>query len=155
MGGGNQNQPEVAKSQTSLFGMAHRTLLRVRFSDLDPYNHVNHARYLSFFETARVDLLDQMGFSMDRLAQMGLQIVLVEANIRYYTPARLGDEVEIVTMVREVRRASTRWSQAARVDADPVATLEIKAAFTSPAGRPARTPQGFAEATAPYRVKAP
>ncbi len=134
--------------------MAHRTLLRVRFSDLDPYNHVNHARYLSFFETARVDLLDEMGFSMDRLAQMGLQIVLAEANIRYYTPARLGDEIEVVTAVREVRRASTRWSQSARVNADPVATLEIKAAFTNPEGRPRRTPRGFSEATVPYRMEA-
>lgn len=132
--------------------MAHRTVLRVRFSDLDPYNHVNHARYLSFFETARVGLLAEMGFSMDRLAGMGLQIVLVEALIRYFTPARLGDEIEIVTGVREVRRASTRWSQTARVATDAVATLEIKAAFTSPGGKPQRTPPGFAEAADPYRV---
>ena len=131
--------------------MPYRTLQRVRFSDLDPYNHVNHARYLSFFEMARVDLLDEMGFSMDRLAEMGLQIVLVEATIRYNTPARLGDEIEIITRVREVRRASTRWSQRARVGSDPVASLEIKAAFTSPEGKPQRTPPGFAEATMPYR----
>ena len=133
--------------------MPHRTLQRVRFSDLDPYNHVNHARYLSFFEMARVDLLDELGFSMDRLAEMGLRIVLVEANIRYYTPARLGDEIEITTRVREVRRASTRWSQRARVGSDPVAALEIKAAFTSFEGKPQRTPRGFAEATVPYRVE--
>ena len=133
--------------------MPYRTLQRVRFSDLDPYNHVNHARYLSFFEMARVDLLDEMGFSMDRLAEMGLRIVLVEANIRYYTPARLGDEVEITTRVREVRRASTRWSQRAQVGSDPVAALEIKAAFTNFEGKPQRTPRGFGEATVPYRVE--
>ena len=132
--------------------MAYHTVQRVRFSDLDPYNHVNHARYLSYFEMARVDLLDEMGFSMDRLASMGLQIVLVEANIRYYTPARLGDEIRIATRVREVRRASTRWSQIARLGADRVATLEIKAAFTNLDGKPQRTPRGFDEATAPYRV---
>lgn len=131
--------------------MAHRTVLRVRFSDLDPYNHVNHARYLSFFETARVDLLDEMGFSMDRLAEMGLQIVLVEADIRYYTPARLGDEIEVVTGVGEVRRASTRWFQTARVGDDPVATLRIKAAFTNREGKPRRTPRGFAEAALVYQ----
>ena len=132
--------------------MAYHTVQRVRFSDLDPYNHVNHARYLSYFEMARVDLLDEMGFSMDRLASMGLQIVLVEANIRYYTPARLGDEIRITTRVREVKRASTRWSQTARLGSDRVATLEIKAAFTNLNGKPQRTPRGFDEATAPYRV---
>ncbi len=134
--------------------MAHRASLRVRFSDLDSYNHVNHARYLSYFETARVELLDEMGFSMARLAEMGLQIVLVEANIRYFAPARLGDEVEITTSVRQVRRASTRWSQRAEVRSEPVAALEIKAAFTSPEGKPKRTPRGFAEATAPFRINA-
>lgn len=133
--------------------MPYRTLQRVRFSDLDPYNHVNHARYLSFFEMARVDLLDEMGFSMDRLAEMGLRIVLVEAAIRYYTPARLGDEIEITTRVRDVRRASTRWSQSARVGSEQVATLQIKAAFTNHEGRPKRTPGGFAEATGPYRTE--
>ena len=135
--------------------MAHNTVVRARFSDLDPYNHVNHARYLSFFEMARVDLLDELGFSMDRLAEMGLRIVLVEADIRYYTPARLGDEVRITTRVREVRRASTRWSQRAEVGSDPVATLEIKAAFVDLHGKPRRTPEGFAEATLPYRVASP
>ena len=133
--------------------MAYRTVQRVRFSDLDPYNHVNHARYLSFFEMARVDLLDEIGFSMDQLAAMGLQIVLVEANIHYYTPARLGDEIQITTRVREVRRASTRWSQRAQMGSEQVAALEIKAAFTNLDGKPQRTPRGFAEATAPYRVE--
>ncbi|MDE0600625.1 MAG: thioesterase family protein [bacterium] len=135
--------------------MAHSTVVRARFSDLDPYNHVNHARYLSYFEMARVDLLEELGFSMARLAEMGLQIVLVEASIRYYTPARLGDEVRITTRVREVRRASTRWSQRAEVGSDPVATLEIKAAFVDLDGTPRRTPEGFAEATLPYRVAGP
>ncbi|MDE0231969.1 MAG: thioesterase family protein [bacterium] len=135
--------------------MAYESVVRARFSDLDPYNHVNHARYLSYFEMARVDLLEELGFSMARLAEMGLQIVLVEASIRYYTPARLGDEVRITTRVREVRRASTRWSQRAEVGSDPVATLEIKAAFVDLDGTPRRTPEGFAEATLPYRVAGP
>lgn len=135
--------------------MAHNTVVRARFSDLDPYNHVNHARYLSFFEMARVDLLEEMDFSMDRLAEMGLRIVLVEANIRYYIPVRLGDEVRIITRVREVRRASTQWSQRAEVGSEPVATLDIKAAFVDLGGKPQRTPEGFAEATLPYRVVSP
>lgn len=135
--------------------MAHHSVVRARFSDLDPYNHVNHARYLSYFEMARVDLLEELGFSMDRLAEMGLQIVLVEANVRYYAPARLGDEIRVTTLVREVRRASTRWSQRAEVGSEPVATIEIKAAFTDPDGRPKRTPEGFAEATLPYRMAGP
>ena len=132
--------------------MAHKSVVRARLSDLDPYNQVTHARYLSYFEMARVDLLEEMGFSMARLAEMGLQIVLVEARVRYYAPARLGDQVSVTTRVREVRRASTRWSQRAEVGTVPVATLEIKAAFVDRQGKPQRTPEGFVEASIPYRL---
>ena len=35
--------------------MAHETTIAVRFSELDPYGHVNHAVYLTYFEQARCE----------------------------------------------------------------------------------------------------
>ena len=37
---------------------AHRTTIRVRFYELDPYNHVNHSVYVSYFESARVEFVE-------------------------------------------------------------------------------------------------
>ncbi len=79
--------------------MPHRTTVKVRFADLDPYDHVNHARYLTYFESARIEALEEIGFGMDTMKADGIQIVLVELTIRYRRAAGLHDELEIVTWV--------------------------------------------------------
>ena len=41
--------------------------IRVRFGELYPYNHVNHAVYISYFEAARVELLMEAGYSLGQM----------------------------------------------------------------------------------------
>lgn len=128
--------------------MAHTTTITVRFSDLDPYDHVNHARYLTYFESARVEMLDTVGYGMIRMKQEGFQIVLVEVSVRFHAAASLHDELVIETDLLESGRASTRWRQEARIDDRLIAELEARAAFTDADGRPIRPPCGFADALA-------
>lgn len=126
--------------------MPHETTVVARFADLDPYDHVNHARYLTYFENARVEALDEMGFGMDELKQAGVQIVLVGLTARFHTPTRLHDRLSISTEVVDVGRAGSQWRQEARRGDVLVATLDVRAAFTGSDGRPRRAPEGFAEA---------
>jgi YbgC/YbaW family acyl-CoA thioester hydrolase len=128
--------------------VSHTTTITVRFADLDPYDHVNHARYLTYFESARVEMLDSVGFGMLRMKREGFQIVLVEVSVRFHAAASLHDELAISTDLLESGRASTRWRQVARVDGRLIAELEARAAFTDAAGRPIRPPEGFAAAVA-------
>lgn len=120
--------------------------ITVRFSDLDPYDHVNHARYLTYFESARVEMLHVMGYGMTEMKRDGFQIVLVEVTVRFHAAAGLHDRLMIKTDLLEIRRASTRWRQEAHVDGLLIAELEARAAFTDVAGRPIRPPDGFAHA---------
>jgi YbgC/YbaW family acyl-CoA thioester hydrolase len=120
----------------------------VRFADLDPYGHVNHARYLSYFEAARIEVLDQMGFGMMEMQAMGFHIVLVELVARYHAPSGLHDVLNIHTRVGEVRRAPSAWHQRAQRGDDLIASLDVKAAFTTLDGRPSRAPEGFSQAAA-------
>ena len=55
---------------------AHRTTIRVRFYELDPYNHVNHSVYVSYFESARVELLAEAGYSLASMRANGRSIVV-------------------------------------------------------------------------------
>lgn len=126
--------------------VAHTTTITVRFSDLDPYDHVNHARYLTYFESARVEMLDSVGYGMVRLKQDGFQIVLVEVTVRFHAAAGLHDELTITTELLAGGRASTSWRQEARVEGSLIADLEARAAFTGADGRPVRPPSGFADA---------
>lgn len=128
----------------------HRARITVRFSDLDPWGHVNHARYLSYFESARIELLEQIGFGILVMGGIGRQIVLVELTAKYHAASNLHDVLEIATSVGNVRRATSHWHQEAHCDGAPVASLDIRAAFTDLQGRPARPPDGFAAAIAAY-----
>ncbi len=56
--------------------MIHETELRVRFGDLDPYDHLNHARAFTFFESARVEALEALGYGLDRIKEDGVQSCL-------------------------------------------------------------------------------
>jgi acyl-CoA thioester hydrolase len=128
----------------------HHTSVTVRFADLDPWGHVNHARYLSYFESARIELLEEIGFGIMDMAAAGHLIVLVEMTARYHAASNLHDVLSITTRVGEVSRATSHWHQEARSGDTMVATLDIRAAFTDADGRPTRPPEGFAGAVSVY-----
>ncbi len=125
--------------------------LVVRFADLDPYGHVNHARYLTFFESARIELLDEIGFGMTRMQERGFQIVLVELTARFHAPAVLHDRLSVETAVGEVKRSTTSWRQRALRGTELIASADVRAAFTDANGRPIRAPEGFVAAAAGYQ----
>lgn len=126
--------------------MAHVDTVRVRWSEVDPYNHLNHALYLTFFEQARIDALASIGFSMGHLQGLGCQIVVTEANVKFIKSALGGDDVRIETEMLDTRRASTSWNQRMYRDDELLATIDLTAAITDLNGKPRRLPDGFAEA---------
>lgn len=124
----------------------HTTQIKVRFYELDPYDHVNHTNYFSYFETARIEYLSDMGWGLDRMKAQGFQLVVVEAHARFLAAARYGEELTIHTWVESAGRVKSTWQQTmSRGDSDEVARLTISAAFTDLAGRPRRVPAEFIE----------
>jgi acyl-CoA thioester hydrolase len=128
--------------------MLHLTTIKVRWYELDPYHHVNHATYFNYFETARIAALESVGLGLDEMAVGGLHIVVVDAHARFVAPAVGGDEVRIETEVKERRRASSVWHQEMFRDNLLLATLDILGAITDLEGKPTRLPKGFADAFA-------
>ena len=128
--------------------MAHVDSVRVRWSEVDPYNHLNHALYLTFFEQARIDALASIGFSMGELQALGCQIVVTEVSVKFIKSALGGDDVRIETEMTETRRVSTSWRQRMYRDDELLATIELTAAITDLDGKPRRLPDGFAEGLA-------
>jgi acyl-CoA thioester hydrolase len=129
---------------------AHRSRLRVRFSELDPYAHVNHAVYVVYFESGRVEAMSEVGVDLAQLREEGWQLVVVELSVRYRAPAVANDELVVETRLRELSGASSRWAQrvlrAGPEGADERATEEvlcradIRIAVTDERGRPRRMP---------------
>lgn len=123
----------------------HTTSLKVRFYELDPYDHVNHTNYFSYFETARIEYLAEMGWGLDRMKDQGWQLVVVEAHARFLAAARYGEELTIHTWVEDVGRVKSTWQQTMRRGEEEVARLTITAAFTDLKGHPTRIPAEFGD----------
>ncbi len=117
----------------------HTTTIHVRWGDLDPYNHVNHAVYSSYLEHARVAALESAERGIDVLADAGIQIVVVRSDVRFHAPATAGDELTITTRVSEVGGASMVWDQNVHRNDERIVSAKITAAVVAD-GRPLRIP---------------
>ena len=131
--------------------MLHSHDIKVRFYEIDPYNHLNHSAYVQYFEVARIELLELVGYGMPQLADQGFHIVVTGIETRFLSPAHSGDTVAVDTEVGEVKRVTAVFNQRIRRGETVLATQTVHAAFTNLAGRPTRAPEGFIEALEPYR----
>jgi acyl-CoA thioester hydrolase len=120
--------------------------LQVRFHELDPNGHVNHGVYANYFETARIELLDALGFGPGVLAERGVHLVVVELRIRFKRPARAGDRLTVQTRIAELGRASSWWHQTLRRGEEVIAEAEVRSSATDRTGRPCRPPADLAAA---------
>lgn len=132
--------------------MPHTTNVQVRFYELDPYDHVNHAVYFSYFETARIEALASVGYDLTRLKEEGFHLVVSDVRARFHRPAVYGEILEITSSLVESKRVTSRWRQETRSGGELVAALELTGAITDGTGRPRRAPAGFLEAIEPLRL---
>jgi acyl-CoA thioester hydrolase len=77
--------------------VTHEIPFRVRYQETDGQGVVHHANYLTWLELGRVELLRAAGHSYRELEEQGFFLVVAEANIRYYLPARFDDLLRLVT----------------------------------------------------------
>ncbi len=127
-------------------GAEHRFALTVYFEDTDTAGVVYYANYLKFMERARSDMLRAAGIDQRGAMEGGEGVyVVAEAHIKYKGPARLGDDLVIVSTVEEVRAASVLIHQEVRRGHEVLAAADITAAFLGPGMRPRRQPKDWVE----------
>jgi len=127
-------------------GRTHRFALTVYFEDTDTAGIVYYANYLKFMERARSDMLRAAGIDQRAAKEDGTGVYAVaEAHIKYRRPAKLGDDLLVVSTVEEVRAASVLIHQQVMRGAETLADARITAAFLSPDDRPRRQPREWVE----------
>ncbi|RCV53830.1 acyl-CoA thioesterase [Marinitenerispora sediminis] len=85
-------------------GQRHVHLAQVRFADLDPLNHVNNVRMLTYLEDARVAFLR---WDVDPEGARFGGLVVARHEVDYVRPLQLRREpVRVETWVTEVKNAS-------------------------------------------------
>ncbi len=124
----------------------HRTDIAVRWAELDPYAHVNHAVYVGYLEVARAEALDHIGLSLPRVSEAGYQFVVVELNVKYKRAAEMADYLTVETSLAATSRATSTWQQRILRGDDVMILASVTAAVTDSTGRPVRPPAWISEA---------
>ena len=122
-------------------GNEHHFALTVYFEDTDLSGIVYHANYLRFFERARSDMLRAVGIDQRAAHEAGEGTYAVtEMDIKWKRPAKLDDDLLVVSKVTKIRAASCSIHQRVMRGSEVLADARVTAALLSPEGRPIRQP---------------
>lgn len=119
----------------------------VRAEDIDSYEHVNNAVYVTWCDRAAWHHSAALGLPIEQCLALDRGMAVVRTAIAYLRPALLGDAVTIATWLlpADSRLCVRRRFQIVRnVDAVTLARAEIEyACIVLSSGRPARWPAQF------------
>jgi acyl-CoA thioester hydrolase len=84
--------------------IVYKSTHRIRFSELDPYNHVSTGEYATYFVDHRMEgLRDNVGWDLKTLAKLPFMTWVRRVEIDFLRPARGDQEITITSFVREFR----------------------------------------------------
>src|SRR3954462_2102729 len=127
-------------------GAEHRFALTVYFEDTDTAGVVYYANYLRFMERARSDMIRALGIALRGMPpEAGSAYFVVRADFRYRRPARLGEDLQVVSAVEQVRASSVHIHQRVMPGPGLLADPFVPAAFLDREGRPRRQPREWVE----------
>ncbi|SDK27601.1 acyl-CoA thioesterase [Natronorubrum texcoconense] len=119
----------------------------VRYRDLDPLNHVNHAVYASYLEIARTDYLEEVV----GIAAENISFVIANLEIDYRRPVVMGDDPTVSLRVARLGDSSCTMEYEIRVDDDVAATAETTLVHIDPdSKRPSPLPDEIREPIEAY-----
>ncbi len=129
----------------------HRHILRVYFEDTDAGGVVYHATYLRYAERARTEAMRAAGVPHAVLvAEHGLMFVVRRLNLEYLRPARLDDEIEVLTTTQAMGAATIAVRQEFRAAGQMLVALDLTLACVRwRDARPARIPPRWRAALGP------
>lgn len=128
----------------------HVYITRVYYEDTDAGGVAYHASYLRFAERARTEALRALGAAhAEMYALHGAVFVVRRLEIRYLRPARLDDEVSVITGLVRLGGATADLRQRFRSAGCDLAGMDVQLACVRQAdGRPTRIPERWREALA-------
>jgi acyl-CoA thioester hydrolase len=123
--------------------------LEVGAADIDAYNHVNNAVYVTWCDRIAWDHSATLGLPIERCLELDRGMAVVRTVIQYLRPALLGDVVHVATWIVPVDsrlRVRRRFQIVRQADESTLARAEIEyACIELSSGRPMRWPPEFRE----------
>lgn len=85
--------------------------IEVRYGDLDPQGHVNNAKYLTYFEQARITYWTDLKLFGKDQSFMELGVILADVHITYLEPIYFGQDIKVGVRVAKLGNKSMTWEQ--------------------------------------------
>jgi acyl-CoA thioester hydrolase len=85
--------------------------VEVRYGDLDPQGHLNNAKYLTYFEQARLHYLVELGLFMKGQSFMEIGIILADVHIVFHAPVHWGDPLKVGVRTTKIGNKSMVMEQ--------------------------------------------
>ncbi|MCJ2143552.1 tol-pal system-associated acyl-CoA thioesterase [Methylobacterium sp. E-066] len=143
--------PNPADNAPNADGIApHRLGVRVYYEDTDFSGFVYHASYLRFLERGRTELLRGLAGDQSDLHReaRGLVFVVRRMMLDFIRPARMDDQLTIVTRTQQLRGASMQLAQEVRRGDELLVAAEVTVACVRD-GRAIRLPEALRRLLAP------
>jgi acyl-CoA thioester hydrolase len=111
-----------------------RHRLRVRWSECDLQGVVFFPNYLAYFDHLLTELWREAVGPYGQIHQLGIDLVVAEAGVRYRAPARFDDEIEIVAEIDRLGTTSmtTRLRIERIADGALLAEGDLRHVFVEP-----------------------
>lgn len=120
--------------------------IRVRFAETDAMGIVHHSRYLPYLEEARVAYLRHLGHPYAVLRAEGIDMVVLEAYVRYRAPLRFDEVTTVHLRLASASRTTFQIAYLLVVDHQVRATaVTVHGCITTTDGRPTRSPTWLRE----------
>ena len=78
-------------------------LRKVQYHETDKMGITHHSNYIKWMEEARIDWLDQIGYSYARLEEDGIISPVIGVECQYKHPTTFNNEVRVKVGVAEFR----------------------------------------------------
>tara|TARA_B100000131_G_C17847615_1_gene504539 strand:+ start:165 stop:557 length:393 start_codon:yes stop_codon:yes gene_type:complete len=124
--------------------MEFKSRFKVYYEDTDSGGVVYYANYLKFLERARTDAISSLDFSNNKLIEkFGIFIIVKSCNLNFLRPAKLEDNLDIISKVIEVKNVSIKMKQNIFVNDSMIVEAEILLASVNNEGKPSKLPDEF------------
>ena len=135
--------------------LKHISTIRVRYADTDKMQFVYNGKYLEYFEVGRTELLRSLGLPYSVVENNGYQLPVIEASVKYKSPAHYDDLLEIETTVERLPDPKFRIHYIIRKAETPGKEI-VAEGFTdhlfikTETKRPTRPPKFYMDIILPY-----
>ena len=120
--------------------------IKIYYEDTDSGGVVYYANYLKFTERARTDLIQQLGFSLNKLSiDYDSLFVVKKIECEYHMSAKLEDDLIVKTKILEIKNASFTLQQDIERNSITLFTSKILMVCINSKGKPNKIPQALSQ----------